>query len=156
MAAGNPIPLDQLFIAAKLVLADQRKLDGIMGMIFRQHGGLSKSYQKRYGKHLEPYEMMGYAWEALPAAIEEYDPTKGKASTCWGLVIRRITVHQKDSNIYVGSVKVGRKVKGDYKGTGFEEAVAGAIDMSYLMLLDDSAMIFGNGDCPSCSISEGE
>lgn len=148
------VSLDQLFLSAKLCLGDPVKLEPVMRAIFRQHGGLSASYQKRHGKHLEPYEMMGYAWEALPTAIAEYDPKRGKATTVWGLVIRRITVHQRDTNIYVGAVKVGIKVKKRFKGTGFEEAVTGSVDRSYLMLLDDSAMIFG--DCPSDSISEGE
>lgn len=148
--------LDSLFMAAKLCLqdCDKLELEQAMREIFKLHGGLSASYQKRYGKHLLPYEMMGYAWEALPAAIEEFDPTRGKATTVWGLIIRRITTYQRDSNVYVGAVKVGIKVRKRFNSVGFDEALKGHIDQDYLMTIDDSAMI--SSDCRNGSKREGD
>jgi hypothetical protein len=98
--------------------------------------------------------MMGYAWEALPIAIDEFDPTRGKASTVWGLIIRRITTYQRDSNVYVGAVKVGIKVRKRFNSVGFDEALNGHIDQDYLMTINDSAMIYN--DCHKGSKREGD
>ena len=148
------VKLDSLFIAAQQSQGNHRLFESIMQLIFRLHGGLSMCFQKRYGMHLEPYEMLGYSWQALPTAIKEFDPSKGKASTCWGLVVRRITTAQRDTNIYVGAVKVGIKVRKRYQKVGFDGEISGQIDRDYSMMINDSAMI--SSDCLCGSNSEGE
>lgn len=134
------ISLEQYFLLGKQALLKSdhtEEMHAICSKIMKEHGGLCQCFQKSYGKHLQPYEIMGYAWEALPTAIEEWDANKGKATTAWGLIIRRITVAAKNGSIYVGGVRVTRKVVDRYSSQSYSEMVLHNLDADYL---------FGNED----------
>jgi hypothetical protein len=76
--------------------------------IIKEHGGLVDSFYRSFGNRptISPYEIKSIMWEALPIAIEEYDPSLGKASTCWGKVTRRLMARVSRERCTKGSVKV--------------------------------------------------
>lgn len=109
--------LDDLFRIAQ----NTDDTSNICKVIFDKHGGLGQSLQARFGKHLEPYEILGYMWEALPIAIGEWDETKGMASTCWAKVTWRLVRREQKRNTYCGGVRVPFARQHQYSAVQYDE-----------------------------------
>ena len=142
--------LDQLFITAR---EHPETSHSVHTRIIRNHGGLCESYQRNYGKHLAPYEIMGYAWEALPIAIAEFDASKGKATTVWGKVIRRLVTRDKRDSIFVGGVKISEGYSKYYSGILLDDAQGCKYDPFYDSDPDSSIISSDNADC-GCNSEE--
>jgi len=107
--------LDALFIFAKT-----SNTASVWTRIIREHGGLGESMQRQYGKHLKPYEIQSYMYQALPLAVIEYDPQRGRASTIWVTCVRRLIQRDRRAQTCVGAVRVPYNSKA-YKCKEFEE-----------------------------------
>lgn len=136
--------LDEYFTAARLLEGEPRKR--LIDKCFGEHGGLSMYFQQAYGKELEPYEGMSYAWEALPYAINEWDESKGKASTCWKTVTRRLIQRRRQAELYKGGVKVDWKTRHKYEGCDFADIKYSEISVDYLTDKETGTMIFGDDE----------
>lgn len=91
--------LDEWFIIAK-------QNQNVLYKIMKEHGGLAHWLGKRFGKRLEPFESLSYMWEALPIAIQEWDPEKGSAASAITLVFCRLMSRRNEQNTRIGSVRI--------------------------------------------------
>jgi hypothetical protein len=89
--------------------------------IMKHHGGLGAMMQAKIGKHLHPYEIQSYMYQSLQDAINEWDSSKGKASTIWMKVTKREVQRDVRSNTCVGGVRVPYNRKDRYTSKVFEE-----------------------------------
>lgn len=86
--------------------------------IFIRHGGLCASFRTsciKLGLDVHQTEIKGYMYEALPIAISEWDRSKGKASTAYFKVVRRLVMRQNKADHTVGSVRVPWGTKRKYE-----------------------------------------
>lgn len=81
--------------------------------IMRERSGLRISFYTAFVKrYIFLSEVTGYMWEALPIAMSEYNPEKGKAVTIWGKVTLRLMMQRVRDQLYVGGVKIPRRQAG--------------------------------------------
>jgi len=75
-------------------------------LAFEQHGGLAARLQKRYAAYLEPNEALGYIWEAIPEAADEWDPSLSAATTYLITVARRAVERFRGHRTFRAGVSV--------------------------------------------------
>ena len=63
-------------------------------------------FSKYLRYNIDLSEALSFMFESLPIAIAEFDESKGKASTCWGKVFKRVAMRQSRAIDTVGSVLV--------------------------------------------------
>ena len=108
--------LDDLFVQARCLSVDGLPPRSVMLDIIRIHGALAHCISKKYARQLSPLERLSYMWEALPIAITEWDPSKGKAGTALTLVFNRLVSRHNEHHSYRGAVRVPPKRLPNFSG----------------------------------------
>jgi hypothetical protein len=117
--SGGLLTLDQLFTLPQthaVLLTIIKEHGGLVEPFFKALRGFAGDNSARHYHLISPGEIKGLMWEALPIAMEEYDPSLGKASTCWGKVTRRLAARAARERCTKGSVRVPSGTKDRYRG----------------------------------------
>jgi len=109
--------LDEYFLKGREMLQSKGALSpDFLAKIVREHGGLSHSLWKKYGKSLHKSEALSYFFEALPIAIERWDESKGKAGTALTMGFCLLMSRRNERETYRGCVRVPTSNKNRFAG----------------------------------------
>jgi len=134
--------LDQMVEEARLI-DDPELLHRHYCRMIRTHVGYCAAFGKaasdRFNCHGYTYDIMatqGYMWQSLPLLIQEFDATRGKASTCWRKVTLRLIRKDAYDQTYVASVRVPSNTMDRYSSEALPCEDDEPIDEAFMVIMD--------------------
>jgi len=134
--------LDQMVADARLI-TDEEQLYRHYCKIISTHIGycasIGKGASDRFNCNGYTYDIMatlGYMWQSIPLLIQEFDATRGKASTCWRKVTLRLIRKDAYDQTYVASVRVPSNTMDRYSSEALPSEDDEPIDVAFLVMMD--------------------